>query len=145
MAASVQHFKARLNIHAFAVKTAEVSDHIKDRENASLARVPVLNFEVEPMSVALSVGVNFEQQIVLVNILKVRTVQVTRFELRIKQQELSSVHVDIGWELRHDRCLLKLLGVSVKNEVVDVLSRCVEVCGFERFVQFTPEVLWVLV
>jgi hypothetical protein len=95
------------------------------------------------MSVAFCISVHFEQQIVPIYVLQVDTVEVATFEVRIESQKLSLVDMNVLGECG-DKSLVKLFGVSVKDEVVDVLASERQISWLETFVYFATEETWVI-
>jgi hypothetical protein len=67
--ASAYDFVPGYDIHSFTVKRAQIAHQIQNSKTADLPRLPILDFEVEPMSVAFRISVYFEQQVVPIYIL----------------------------------------------------------------------------
>ena len=67
------------------------------------------------MTLTLSVGVNFEDQAVTVNILEVNAVEVAWLEIWVENKQLALVYMDLFWELGYECWLIEQLFIFVKN------------------------------
>lgn len=61
-----KYFKSSLDVHPLRIKWREVANTVHYCEDALLARVPILYFEVEPVVVTFCVCVYFQQHAVAV-------------------------------------------------------------------------------
>lgn len=91
-----EDFRPGLNVHSLGVEQAEVSRQVDDAKSDDLARLPVLDFEVEPVCLALRVGVYFQEQAVVVVALQVCRVQIPTFEIGVENNKVSLLNV--SWQ-----------------------------------------------
>lgn len=129
-------FHSSYDVHTTRVKVWQVTTHVQDIELDRALRAPVEDFEIKPVRVTSSVGVDLQQQVILLDVDKVSGVEIARFEVGIELQQ--HLLVDVAWQL----CLfflgdvvvlipaeLYFVGIFAYKEV-QIIARHLECLGF---------------
>ena len=62
---AVRGFHSRPNLHSLRVKWHQVASDVENIKSSFSLRLPVQNFEVEPVSVSHRVGVDFAEEVIV--------------------------------------------------------------------------------